>query len=188
MHRGGKETIVQGIDHHTQETPHFRIHYTAGSFAEQHLTLVGERLEHAYRILAALLSVDVHSASIIDVYLSELLADPQQPGVALESLGYAITNTREIHEVYRADAPGHGLERSLLQVLLAIALGHEHPLPPLIMDGLLAYVMQRLDDASPMTELAKAKAQRRLPSVNALLPGPTSETRAIYYPAVASFV
>lgn len=176
---------MQGIDHHTQETPHFRIHYTAESFAEQHLTLVGERLEHAYRILADLLSVDVQ---IIDVYLSELLADPKQPGVVLESLGYAVASTREIHEVYRADAAGHGLQRSLLQVLLAIALGHEHPLPPLIVDGLLGYVMQRLDDASPMTELVKAKAQRRLPSVNTLLSGPTSETRAIYYPAVASFV
>jgi ATP-binding cassette, subfamily B, bacterial len=205
---------VQGIDHHTQQTPHFRIHYTAGSFAEQNLALVGERLEQAYRILSDLLGVDVHDTSVIDVYLSELLVHPPfgshpsngagafiaaqsgamqgEPGEAPSSSGYAVASAREIHEVYRADAPGNDLERLLLQLLLAIALGNEQPLPPLIVDGLLAYVVQRLDDFPPdeqaIAQLAQAKAQRALPPLSALLPGPTSETQAIYYPAVASFI
>ena len=182
---------MQGINdqvQQTQQTPHFRIHYTAGSFAGQHLAQIGERLERAYRILAEVLGVDEAHAGIIEVSLSEMLAGPQMMG----SGGYAVASAREIHEVYRADAPGHDLERSLLQVLLAIALGNDHPLPPLIMDGLLAYVIQRLDDSTPdtkvMAELAAAKAQRSLPSLTSLLSGPTAETQAIYHAAAASFV
>ena len=182
---------MQGIDHHTQQTPHFRIHYTAGSFAGQNLALVGERLEQAYRILSDLLGIDIRDSTIIDVYLSELLVDPQL-GEASSGSGYADTSAREIHEVYRADAPGNDLERLLLELLLAIAFGNEHPLPPLIVDGLLAYLIQRLDEfppgEQPIAELAQAREQRALPSLSALLPGPTPETQAIYYPAAASFV
>ena len=172
----------------TQQTPHFRIHYTAGSFAGQHLAPVSERLEHAYRILADLLGVDEAHARIIDVCLSEMLAGPQVNG----SGGYVVAGSSEIHEVYRADAPGYGLERSLLQVLLAMALGNDHPLPPLIMDGLLADVTQRLDDSLPdpkeLKELATARAQRTLPPLVSLLSGPTPDTQAIYHSAAASFV
>jgi len=182
---------VQGINEsiqQTQQTPHFRIHYTAGSFAGQHLALVSERLEHAYRILADVLGVDEAHASIIDVYLSEMLAGPQMLG----SGGYAKALAREIHEVYRADAPGHGLERSLLQVLLALAFGNEQALPPLIMEGVLAYVTQRLDNSAPeeqvLKALATAKAQRTLPSLVSLLSGATLEPQDINGPASASFV
>jgi len=182
---------VQGIDQRMQETPHFRIHYTPESFAEQHLAQIGERLGHAYGILSHLLGADTSSANTIDVYLTDLLTDSQL-GEAPESSGYAITSTSEIHEVYRADAPGNGLERSLLQVVLGIARGIEHALPPLVFDGLLAYVTQGHEDTSPgdevMTELAEAKTQHILPPLNTLMPGPTHTTQEIYYPAAASFV
>ncbi len=181
---------MQGLNDQvqTQQTPHFRIHYAAGSFAGQHVAQVGERLERAYRILTEVLGVNEAHAGIIDVFLSEMVAGPQM----MESGGYAVASAREIHEVYRADAPGHDLERSLLQVLLATALGNDHPLPPLIMAGLLAYVTQRLDDSAPdtkmMTELATAKAQRKLPPVVSLFSTPIAETQAIDYPSAASFV
>jgi len=182
---------VQGTGDHTQltqQTPHFRIHYIAGSFADQHLALVSERLEQAYHIMANVLGIDEAHAGIIDVYLSEMLAGAQMTG----SGGYALASAREIHEVYRADAPGHDLERSLLQVLLAMAFGNDHALPPLIMEGLLAYVTQRLDDSSPdpkgMMELATARAHHTLPSLTSLLSGPTPDTQAIYHAAAASFV
>ncbi len=182
---------MQGINEsiqQTQQTPHFRIHYTAGSFAGQHLALVSERLEQAYHILADVLGIDEAHAGIIEVYLSEMLAGAQMTG----SGGYALASAREIHEVYRADAPGHDLERSLLQVLLAMAFGNDHALPPLIMEGLLAYVTQRLDDSSPdpkgMMELATARAHRTLPPLANLFSGPTPDTQTIYHSAAASFV
>jgi hypothetical protein len=183
---------VQGIDQHIQETPHFRIHYTPESFAEQHLTQIGERLGHAYGILSHLLGVDTSSANvnIIDVYLTELLTDSQL-GEAPESSGYIITSTSEIHEVYRADAPGNSLERSLLQVMLGIALDIEYVLPPLVFDGLLAYITEGLEDTSPgdevMTELAEGTRQHNCHHQHPA-PGPTHTTQEIQYPAAASFV
>ncbi len=182
---------MQGSGDHsqlTQQTPHFRLHYLAGSFAELPLALVSERLEQAYHILADVLGIDEAHAGIIEVYLSEMLAGAQLTG----SGGYTEALTRQIHEVYRADAPGHDLERSLLQVLLVMAFGNDHALPPLIMEGLLAYVTQRLDNSPPdpkgMMELATARAHRTLPPVASLLSGPTPDTQAIYHAAAASFV
>jgi ATP-binding cassette subfamily B protein len=182
---------VQGISDHTQQTqqtPHFRIHYTSGSFAGQHLPLVAERLEKAYRFLADLLGVDEAQSSLIDVYLSEMMVGPQMMG----SGGYANIGTTEIHEVYRADAPGHNLERSLLEVLLSKTVGTVHPLPPLIVEALLTYITQRLDDSLPdpkaMTELATAKAKRTLPPVVSFFSATTTQDQAINSLAAASFV
>ncbi len=70
---------MQGISdpiEQTQLTPHFRIHYTSGSFAEQHLPLASERLERAYRIFADVLGLDDAHAGIIDVYLAEMVVSP----------------------------------------------------------------------------------------------------------------
>ncbi|MHB8595517.1 MAG: ABC transporter transmembrane domain-containing protein [Ktedonobacteraceae bacterium] len=182
---------MQGIDQRIQETPHFRIHYTSESFARQHLTQIGERLERAYIVLANLLGVAASGTTSINVYLTELLTDAES-GEALAGSGYVITSAREIHEVYSADALGDGLERSLLQVLLGVTFSNEQLLPPLIVDGLLAYVTLSLEGASQseqvMTELAQAKTEHTLPPLNTLLSGPTPTTQEIYYPAAASFI
>ena len=182
---------MQGIDQRTQETPHFRIHYTSGSFAEQRLAQIGERLERAYTILAGLLDLDPQNASLIDVYLAEQPENPQ-PGGTLESSGSANTSAREIHVVYRADAPGKDLEQLLLNVFLKIAPGNEHPLPALFVDGLLAYITHSREDLAQggkvMKELTQAKEEDTLPPLKTLLAGPTPETRAIYHSAAAGFV
>lgn len=219
---------MQGINHCVQETPHFRIYYTPGSFAEQHLAQVSGRLEHAYRLLTGLLHVDAGNASIITIYLYELLPTSEQlashtsddgppaplpanneatassmtspvgkeappaltaggPDGAVASSGYVLASAREIHEVYRPDAPGNDLEQLLLSVLLAIALGDQYSIPPLIKDGLLAYLNPSPDDQA-LGELVKAKAHHRLPSIVSLLPGPTPRTQEIYNTAAASFV
>jgi ABC-type multidrug transport system fused ATPase/permease subunit len=182
---------VQGIDERIQETPHFRIHFPPESFAEQHLMHISERLGHAFGILSHLLNIDTGSSYTIDVYLTELLTDSELTETP-ESSGYAIISTREIHEVYRADAPGNSLERSLLQVVLGTALGIEYALPPLVFDGLLAFITQGLEDASPgdevMMELAQAKTEGTLPPISTLFPGSTETTRETYYPAAVSFI
>ncbi len=182
---------MQGISDHTQQTqqtPHFRIHYTSGTFAEQHLALASERLERAYRTFVEVLGLDDAHARIIDVYLAEMVISQQM----MESGGYAITSTTEIHEVYRADAPGHTLERSLLEVLLAMTLGNQHPLSPVLVEGLLTFLTQRLDDSPPdpkaMTELVTAKTKRSLPSVASLFSTTTPATQDINRLAAAGFV
>jgi ATP-binding cassette subfamily B protein len=182
---------VQGISDHTQQTqqtPHFRIHYTSGSFAEQHLMLVSERLERAYNIFAGVLGLEEAHPRIIDVFLSEMVVSPQM----MESGGYALTSTTEIHEVYRADAPGHNLERSLLEVLLPMTPGYQHPLPPLLLEGLLTTLTQRLDNSPPdpkaMTELFTARTKRTLPSVGSFFSNTTPATEEINRLATASFI
>jgi ABC-type multidrug transport system fused ATPase/permease subunit len=188
----GAQTMVRRIERRAQETPHFRIHYSVESFAEQNLAMVGGRLENAYGIIAGLLGVDSRGPTKIDVHLSDMLEDPNQPGMMLSGGGYGNPGRMEIREVYRADAPGDGLERSLLLVLLSVATGNDNPRAPMIVDGLLGFVMQRLGGFPPddqiMPMLGGAKGRRELPPVMTLLPGPTQATQQIYFPAVANFV
>lgn len=173
---------------HVQTTPHFRIHFTPRSFAAQNLPLIANRLESAYTVIAGTLGVDLHGA-VIDVHLSELVVE--YGGQRLGG-GYAIPRRMQIHDVYVVDSPGESLERSLLILLLALALGDDREPPPMIVDGLQAVVMDRLSP-SPMQEqtaaqLAELKTRGEMPQVSSLLFGPTKEAQAAYYPVAASFV
>lgn len=178
--------------HHIHETTHFRVHCAVESFAARNAAVIAGRLEQARGIMGDLLGMDAHGLETIDVYLSEMLEDPRQPGVPLFRGGYATPNRGEIHQIYRADAPGEGLERSLLLVLLGYAAGEERSWPALIVDGLLARVMSQLGSFPPdeqgMQALTAAKARGELPSVATLLSGPAPATKSIYYPVAAGFV
>lgn len=155
---------------------------------QQSLGSISDRLERSYDAMTGLLHLDVPEK--IDVYLSELLEDPQQPGTLLPRGGYAVPGRLEIHEVYRADAPGEGLERSLLLVLLALGTGNMQPVPMLI-DGLLSLTLRRgaglQPDAQARDTLVELKARRELPPIAMLLPGPTPATQATYGAAAADF-
>lgn len=187
----GAQTVVRRIERRAQETPHFRIHYDIESFAEQHIGMIGGRLENAYGVISGLLAIEPRAGSRIDVHLAEMLEDPQQPGQMLGGGGYAVPGRLEIREVFRSDAPGDGLERSLLMVLLTFATGAEASRPPFLLDGLLGCTMQRLGKFPPDDQvtamLGGARMQRQLPPVAALLAGPTDATQAAYFPAVAGF-
>jgi ATP-binding cassette subfamily B protein len=187
----GAQTVVRRIDRKAQETPHFRIRYVADSFAEQQLAGIAGRLENAYGIIAGLLSLQTPPRAKIEVHLAELLDDPKQPGIPMAEGGYAVPERLEIHEVYRADAPGQGLDRSLLQVLLAVAVGDERPRPAFIQDGLLALTKQRLGMFPPddqiIPALGGAKVRRELPPISTLIGGPTQATAPIYPLAAAGF-
>lgn len=175
-----------------QVTSHFRIHFKAGSFAAQNLPLIVKRLEGAYEVIAGLLALDQpadRAGEAIDVCLSDLVIDQTgQPGGG----GQVVPDKMEIRDIYIADSPGGGLERSLLLLLLAHALGKAGEPPRLIVDGLLTNVMQRLGSPPASepgsTQLAEAKSRGELPSVPDLLYGPTRQARPIYPPVAASFV
>ena len=173
----------------SQVTPHFRIHYTEGSFAEQSLSMIVSRLENAWTVITALLGVSA-PAGLIDVHLSELLTDRR--GNPLIRGGYAVPDRLQIFETYRADAPGETLERSLLLLLLGLATGHDRVRFPLVIDGLYACVMQQLGSFPPRDQivpaLMDAKKRGELPPIWALVAGPTSETQGVYYLAAASFI
>jgi len=171
----------------TEETAHFRIHSTPGSFAAANVVEIGGRLERARDAIRQVLDLDIQDK--IDVYFSELTV--QYEGYRLAAGGYARVDRLQIHDVYRPDSPGENLERLLLTIVLGRAWHIESP-PDVLVDGLLFNLMQRLGSDATLDEVAErlseAKAQGTLPSLTALLGGPTSGTRAVYYPAAASLV
>lgn len=156
---------------------------------EQNLGIISDRLERAFDTTTRLLQTDLQDK--IEVYLSEVLEDPQQPGTLLPRGGYVRPGRLEIHEVYRTDAPGEGLERSLLLMLLSHASGNMRP-APMIVDGLLTILLRRgvgfPPDEQVRAVLAAVKSPRDLPPIASLLPGPTPATQAIYYAVAADFV
>ncbi len=187
----GAQTIVRRIDRKTQETPHFRIRYSSGSYAEQQIGMIAGRLESAFAALTGLLGITVQPNAKIDVHLADLLDDPEQPGTPLAGGGFAVPERLEIREVYRADAPGDGLERSLVQVVLTMVAGGTPSLPALVQDGLLALVMQRQGRFPPdeqiETALGALKARGELPPLSTMLDGPAPGVQPAYVPAAAAF-
>lgn len=151
------------------------------------MAAIGSRLERAHDAVLAVLPGG--APGTIDVYLSELLA--QYQGYRLSAGGYALPNRLQIHDVYRPDSPGEGLERSLLTIFLVRATGAEE-VPELLLDGLLVTVTQALgSDLTPEKvneRLAAAKTNGALPPLAWMVNGPTAETREIYYAAAAGFV
>jgi ATP-binding cassette, subfamily B, bacterial len=187
----GAQTVVRRIDRKAQETPHFRIRYQSDSYAEQQLAGIAGRLENAYGIIAGLIGLDTPPRAKIEVHLAELLDDPDQPGIPLAEGGYAVPERLEMREVYRADSPGQGLDRSLVKILLAVAMGDDRPRPALFQDGLMALTMQQLGSFPPDDQLQPAlggaKVRRELPPIASMLAGPSQTTAGIYVPAAAGF-
>jgi len=171
------------------EAQHFYFSCPVGSLAAQNLKSLGERLEEVYEAIVELLGGAVAAEKIV-VRLSELLTDPQ--GRPLDRESVVIPGRMEIYEVYRSDAPGNGLERSILLVLLAAASGGESPPPPLVVDGLLTRAMQRVGSVPEsdqlMPTLVAAQESKALPPLRAMLQGPAPETAAVYVPAAADFM
>ncbi|MGI9147214.1 MAG: ABC transporter transmembrane domain-containing protein [Chloroflexota bacterium] len=122
------------------ETPHFRLCAEPGSFADRNLGLIASRLEGAYGVFANLLVEDVPAGERLDVYLPEVLG--------VDEVDEAPESPTSIVETYRQDAPGAGLERALLTVLIRVR-GRELPAPALLVDGLLAVCTSRLALGGP---------------------------------------
>ena len=173
------------------ETAHFRLHHAPESFAAQQLPTISDRLEKVYDVVVELLALPAGQAAPIEVYLFEWLDDPLQPGTPLASGGFVAPEQGLIREVYRADAPGENLERSAIKVLLARAVG-DRPWPPMVIEGLRGYALQRLGvGATPdqaRATLATAKEQGELPSMLTLLSSPSTLPDHIAHLATASFL
>lgn len=171
------------------ETEHFRIHCPAESYASHHVALIGSRLEGAYGVASDLLGTDFHGTKV-DVHLGEAVTNYQ--GQRLDRGGYAVPRRMQIHEVYRPEAAGEGLERSVIVLLFAVAMGTEKPPSVLAVDGLLACVTQQLGGFAPEDQvratLAAASARGELLGIAHLWQDPNSRSQPIYLPAAADFV
>jgi ABC-type multidrug transport system fused ATPase/permease subunit len=151
-------------------TPVARIHHRPGSFASGQLAAVEARLTRFVESCRAVLGA-VPSGPV-EAVLRDTLPDPARPGATIEVGGYADPARNAIHEVYREDAPGRDLERSLLELLVGDAA---RAWPPTLAEAVLALLL----DYPPGTEtgdagrdaLAEARAAGTLPSPAALLAG-----------------
>lgn len=174
------------------QTMHFRLHYARDASYARQLPMIGDRLEKVYSVISEFLAIQPQEVAAIDVYLSEWLEDSTQPGIPLPSGGYIAPGRLAIYEVYRADAPGENLERSVIQLLLVHIAGSNRPQPPMVIEGLRAHVFQRLGvGATPdqaQVALATAKEQGELPAIATVLASPTPMDEDIVHLAAASFL
>jgi ATP-binding cassette subfamily B protein len=180
----GAQTLVRRIVSRVQETPHFRIHYPSDSYAEQQLGTVAGRLESAYAAIIALLELGGRAPQTIDVYLSEMLEDPTQQAPMLTG-GYVIPRRPIIREIYRPDAPGVTLERSLAQVLVDAVIEPDTVLPPFATEGIHGWIGMRIaPDSAMQASLLMEQLQQRgqTPTVHAVLAGPPPGLESIYTP------
>jgi ATP-binding cassette subfamily B protein len=155
---------VPASDARGHETPHFRIHCPPGSFAERSLGQVAGRLEAFYDASVHVLRVDEAlpaDQGRVDVYLAEL---PGKSGDARPPTA--------IYELYSPESPGVGLDRAQLLILLDRITG-KRPVPPFIVDGLMAEIVQRLRSLRPSVSPPPGGAPpNRPPAPGARPPGP----------------
>jgi ATP-binding cassette subfamily B protein len=179
----GAQTSIRRITQRVQETPHFRIHYPTESFAEQQLGAIADRLETAYAALAGLLGIDVSAPRQIDVHLSEMLEDPNRRDVPVLTGGYHAPRRPAIYEVYRPDAPGVALERSLVQVLLEEAVGPDATLPPFAQEGIYGWIGMRMAPENALQAaqiMGQIRARGRVPPISDLVSGPPEGLEPVY--------
>jgi len=184
-------SIGRPVERRVETTPHLRIFVQTGSFADQQSASVGQRLETLISALGELLGLQPPPGPI-SIYLGEVLNDPAQPGKALTAGSYAVPERREVWSIFRSDAPGVDIERTTARLLLQLQTGRDPGQAPLLLDGAVSVVGQRLGFVPPPEALAQMLsgmlASGAPVAVRPLLNGPSPETAQIYAPVSVAFV
>ncbi|PYO27330.1 MAG: hypothetical protein DMD86_18090 [Candidatus Rokuibacteriota bacterium] len=103
---------------------HFVLRFPVGSLAERNAPSVASRLEGVREGLVTALELTEVGSDPIRLALIEPVADGSAGEAATPSPpGDAIVERGQIRAVYRSDGPGKGLERALVELLLASGLG-----------------------------------------------------------------
>ncbi|HEY7296219.1 MAG TPA: ABC transporter transmembrane domain-containing protein, partial [Dehalococcoidia bacterium] len=184
-------SIGRPVERRVEATPHLRIFVQTGSFADQQSAAVGQRLETLIAALDELLGMPPPPGPI-SIYLGEVLNDPAQPGKALTAGSYAVPERREVWSIFRSDAPGVDIERTVVRLLVQLQTGRDPGQAPLLLDGLVSVVGQRLGVVPPPEALAQMLAAMLASgapvAIRPLLNGPTQETEQIYALVAVAFV
>ncbi len=184
-------SIGRPVERRVESTPHLRIFVQTGSFADQQSAAIGQRLETLIATLGELLGLP-EPPGPISIYLGEVLNDPAQPGKALTAGSYAVPERREVWSIFRSDAPGVDIERTMARLLLQLQTGRDPGQAPLLLDGLVSVVGQRLGFVPPPEALAQMLAGMVASgapiALRPLLGGPTPETQQFYPLVSVAFV
>jgi ATP-binding cassette subfamily B protein len=172
---------------------HFVLRFPVGSLAERNAPSVAARLEGVREALVTALGLAEIGSEPIRLALVETVADESAGEAATPSPeGGAIVERGQIRAVYRSDGPGKGLERALVELLLASALGLRADRAGALIDGLLGHVTQTLDRLDPSALRRALLDERRRDGRIALtdiLQRAAAEPRPpVYYQVVTSFV
>src|SRR3989475_5614819 len=183
------------VDHPWAEhcSAHFVLRFPVGSLAERNAPSVAARLEGVREALVTALELAEVGSEPIRLALVETVADESAGEAATPSPeGGAIVERGQIRAVYRSDGPGKGLERALVELLLASSLGLRADRAGALIDGLLGHVTQTLDRLDPSALRRALLDERRRDGPIALtdiLERAAAELRPpVYYQVVTSFV
>jgi len=162
-------------------SPHFNFQFLPDSAAEKNILQIASRLEAIRSATVEALNLRDIPWERIPIYLSE--REPAAKAPEPERM--------EIRAVYRQDTPIEGLERTLIKLMVARALGKQAAPSPLLIDGIYGYVAQEITEVNPIeldtmrVKLQKGKASTTLVDI---LQGLLAESRPLYYKAITSFV
>ena len=101
------------------QSPNFVFRFAPNSLAEKHIHLIANRLQSVLDEALKVLDIEPPD-ELIHVYLSEM-EEVELPGQIPEDGSQS--GRMEIRAIYRSDAPGQGLERSLIELLLRVRRG-----------------------------------------------------------------
>ena len=166
------------------ESEHITVHFLAGSPVEKDIFLVASRLEAFREATIKALGIQDLLDRRIHVYLGDVVDDADGGG-EIDAEGM------RVRAVYRTDAPGQGLERSVLELLVTASLGARAAQASMIVDGLLGYVDLQTGKRDPVrlrAGLAELMDDGRRISLAEFVNGPKPETRGLYHQVVTSFV
>ncbi len=174
----------------TLTTEHFVFHFRDDSAAERNVMLVKGRLDAVREATIRLLALPHVADTPIHVDLLETQDDEIVPD-GPDSRDADKPVAGRVRAVYRDDAPGEALQRVLVALLLAESLGEQAARSPLIVDGVLGFVTQQIDEprrSSRKQALNEPLRQGDPISLAALIEGPPAPGDPLYFRAVTAFV
>jgi ATP-binding cassette subfamily B protein len=166
-----------------------------GSQAENNVMALASRLEAIRDATAKALDLQDLPQEQVQVYLSDIplseVPDVWHPvGRQGDGQVYEVGDG-QVLAVYLPDAPGGMLERSLVELLLTSSLGIRADRSAMLIDGMLGYVTQQIDDYDPAAlnaALIRLQGEGRRIALADVLRGPIGEAKSLYHQVVTSFV
>jgi ATP-binding cassette subfamily B protein len=153
-----------------ERTAHFELQMPAGSFAERRAQSIGSALESLRDAAGQILALtDAELAGPYRVYLGDVLPAPAGERSAESCI---VPERDEVWAVYRPDAPGVELTRSVVRLLVLRGAGFDLALLPALWAGFAGLCEARSQRAPLEPETSRsltARFGRRPPSLGRLL-------------------
>lgn len=193
-------TISNGEPHvpsqwQKHQSAHFAFWFMPDSPVENNVTVLASSLEAIRDATVKALELEDLPQEQVQVYLSDMPLSEMPygwhpKGRQGDGQVYEVGDG-QVLAVYLSDAPGGVLERALVELLLTSSLGIRADRSAMLIDGLLGYVTQQIEDYDPAelnTTLVRLQGEGRRIALADFLRGPTGEAKPLYHQVVTSFI